>query len=108
MGRTGVVPGPSLCLPRPQGDRWHAELRGEVIEPPLLGPGFLAGRSGGSASAVGREAELFQEVLDGANTDRVAALGREPFSGQNPCDRSGPAALLGQFPDACDEPGGSS
>lgn len=108
VGWDGQAPSldPAFACPGVQGDRWHAEFCGEVIEPPLLGPGLLAGRGGGSASAVRWEAELFQEVLDGADTDRVAALGRaEPFSGQNPCDRAGPVALLGEFPDACDELG---
>jgi hypothetical protein len=59
-----------------EGDGWHGELGGQLVQPPLVGAGFLPGRRD-DAVAGDRPgtAELVQQLGDGADPDALAALG---------------------------------
>ena len=88
-----------------EGDRRHGELSGQVIQPPLVGAGSLAGRRGDAVAGVRpRAAELVQQLGDGADPDALATLGRtEAFGVQPSCDGLGAVALLGQLADPLDQ-----
>jgi len=106
-GRGGLLAGadPAAAKPGVQGDRWHGQLNGEVVQPPLIGAGLLAGRRGDAgAVAGGRVAQLAEQLLDRGDADAVVALGgTEALSVQAPCDGVGAVAVVGQLADALEE-----
>jgi hypothetical protein len=84
-----------------QGDGWHAQLGGQLVQPPLVGAGFLTGRrdDAGAGDRPGI-AELVQQLGDGADPDALASLGRAEALGVQPVgDGLGAVALLGQLAD---------
>jgi hypothetical protein len=88
-----------------QGDGWHGQFGGQVVQPPLVGAGFLARRRG---DAVAGEragiAELGQQLGDGADPDALASLGgAETFGVQTVGDGLGAVALLGQLADPLEQ-----
>src|SRR5918993_2485769 len=96
---------PAAAQPGVQGDRWHAQLGGQVVQPPLVGAGCLAGRWGGAgAVAGGWVAQLAQELADRGNADAVAALGgAEALGVEASGDGVGAVAVLGELADAAQE-----
>src|ERR671912_1488914 len=66
---------PAAAQPGVQGDRWHAQLGGQVVQPPLVGAGCLAGRWGGAgAGAGGGGAQLAPGLAGRGNADAVTGL----------------------------------
>ena len=79
VGAAGFLAGVDQTAAEPavEGDGWHGELGGEVVQPPLVEAGFLPGWR--SDAVVGERrwaAELVQQLVDGADPDVVASLGR--------------------------------
>ncbi len=52
---------PAAVDPAVQGDGRHGELGGQVVQPPLVGPGFLAGRWGDAVAGEGPVAHAWRE-----------------------------------------------
>jgi hypothetical protein len=78
VGATALLAGVDPAAPDPavEGDGWHGELGGQVVQPPLVGAGFLPGRRGDAVAGEGAGiAELVQQLGDGADPDAVVALG---------------------------------
>jgi hypothetical protein len=96
---------PAAADPAVEGDRWHGELGGEVVQPPFVGAGSLAGWWGDAlAGERPGAAELVQQLGDGADPDAVASLGGPEALGVQPsCDGLGAVALLGQLADPLEQ-----
>ena len=88
-----------------QGDGWHGELGGQIVQPPLVRAGSLAGqRRDALAGERPGTAELVEELGDGADADTLASLGwAEAFGVQALCDGLGAVALLGQLADPLEQ-----
>ena len=87
VGTAALLAGvdPAAADPAVQGDGWHGELGGEVVQPPLAGPGFLTGRRDDAVAGVRPgAAELVQQLGDGADADALASLGRTEALGVQP------------------------
>src|SRR4029450_5354806 len=96
---------PAAAEPGVQGDGRHAEFCGEVVQPPLVGAGLLAGWRD-DAGAGGRIAQLAQQLLDRGDPDAVAALGgAEALGVQAPGDGLSAVAGGSEFADAPKELG---
>src|SRR6266545_4839249 len=101
VGTVGFLAGadPAAADPAVQGDGWHGELGGQLVQPPLVGAGRLAWRRGDPrAGDGGRAAQVAQELLDRADPDAVMALGgAEALGVQTVGDGLGAVALLGEL-----------
>jgi hypothetical protein len=104
VGAAGFLAGvdPAAADPAVQGDGGHGEFGGQVVQPPLVGAGFLAGRRDDVvAGERPGTAELVQQLGEGADPDALASLGRaEAFGVQPVGDGLGAVALLGQLADS--------
>src|SRR6266511_2868477 len=66
---------PAAADPVVQGDGRHAELGGQIVQPPLVGAGFLTGRRGDrGAGEGGRAVQIAYELGDGADPDALVAF----------------------------------